>query len=173
MRCSERTPVDCITLKRGQSHEPFVPAKAVTHARITTATKRTIGGALRLRFVARPLRSPPPASACERWGGVRGGGMRLVNAVPDHSRPPPGASPSAPRHPPHRHSASKTRVNALSAGGGMVPAAPSRLKREMCACPSAKAGTQGNRPDGRSEWPRGSCLRGNERDEAAASGIRD
>src|SRR5262249_12839954 len=101
------------TRPAGQRSHPFVPAQALGDAHTSTATKRTVAGtALRLRFVARPLLSPPPASDCERWGGVRGGGIVLANAVPEHTAPPPGASPSAPRH---------------------------RLIREMCACPSAQA----------------------------------
>jgi hypothetical protein len=82
------------------------------------------------------LSAPLPPRALASGGEGSGVGGRLRSP----QRPPPGTSPSAPRHPPHRRSASKTRVNALSAGGGMVPAAPSRISKR---CVHALAPSRG------------------------------
>src|SRR5262249_62295586 len=69
-------------------------------------------------------------------GRRRGWGAFVRNCTTPH----PARRLPAPRHPPHRHSASKTRVNALEAGGGVGPPTPSLLPSKMCACPIAEAG---------------------------------
>jgi acetate---CoA ligase (ADP-forming) len=62
----------------------------------------------------------PPRSEAERWGGVGGGGRLALS-----QHPPPRLASLA--DPPHRHSASMTRVNALMAGRGLAASRPSML----------------------------------------------
>src|SRR5262249_10104456 len=108
---------------------PRESAKACTHLESDTTG------------LSAPLPPRALASGGER-SAVGGGGGGWGALVRNCTTPHPARRLPAPRHPPHRHSASKTRVNALSAGGGMVPATPSLPTSKMCACTSAKAGTQ-------------------------------
>src|SRR5262249_37870817 len=43
-----------------------------------------------------PRRSPPPASSCERWGGVGGGGRLRLTATPPTRHLAFGAAPPSP-----------------------------------------------------------------------------
>jgi hypothetical protein len=90
-----------------------VPAKALGQAHISKSCTTGLSAPLLPRALAS--------------GGEGSGVGEIWECRARSNRPPPGASPSASRHPRHRHSASKTRVTALTAGGGMVPAAPPRL----------------------------------------------
>src|SRR5262245_34458093 len=120
----------CITMapRRPKSFMPVTKrgSRAGSHSDEVDRCISTVPSpvANRVRW-ARPLRSPPPASSCERWGGVGGGGQ---------SRPFRTRSNPPPLTPPH-HSAT------LRGGRGTTaPCSPHE--------PNARLYTRGRRPVG-------------------------